>query len=82
VSGFSVLWCSEWFSVCCQSVVSGFRCVVAVVSGFLICCQGVQSGFLGVVMVFCVDFSVLLGQGCQTQFLEVQSPAEFSSNPN
>ncbi len=58
--------------MCCQSVVSGF----------LMCCQGVQSGFLGVVRVFCVDFSVLLGQGCQTQFLEGNSPAEFSSNPN
>ncbi len=27
---FAVLWCSEWFSVCCQGVVSGFECGVRV----------------------------------------------------
>ncbi len=30
---------------------------------------------------FRVNVRVGLGQGCQTQFLEGHSPAEFSSNP-
>ncbi len=42
----------------------------------------VTSEVFETVCVFKTSFPVALEQGCQTQFLEGHSPAEFSSNPN